>query len=164
MIFSLFLFSSCIPVLISRAIKEEKQLKHHAAEVLTSKGLSHKFIDASQQQESIISNRNNEELIFLHERTIYQHGNVYSSSSMDANSTRITYFDVVFLAQQKRVEVERHSVWAVIQLLEQSQVLEMGALNDDAIDRLVLKYGANRISSTTSNPPPVIIYNREGNR
>ena len=83
---------------------------------------------------------------------------------MDANSTRITYFDVVFLAQQKRVEVERHSVWAVIQLLEQSQVLEMGALNDDAIDRLVLKYGANRSSSTTSNPPPVIIYNREGHR
>lgn len=163
-ILSLFSLTSCIPLLISKAIKEEKQIAQNSVEILAAKKLTHQFVEGSQRQESMISNRNKDELVFFQQRTIYQHNGVYRVHPVNENSSRITYFDVVFIAQQKRMEVNRHSVWQIIQLLEQNQILEIDGLNEEAINRIVIKYGGNSFSSLNSNRPPVIIRNGGGNR
>lgn len=153
--------TSCVPILISRSIKEEKQRKMDAENILNSKNLIHLFVQGSQSKESIIINGSNEELIFIHEREIFQCGEMYSASKIDENSRRITYFEIVFVAQNKRIEVERFSVWAVIQLLHQNLVFEAGALNEEAIDRLVVKYRSNRFSSLIGNKPHMNIQEHE---
>jgi lipopolysaccharide export LptBFGC system permease protein LptF len=156
--------TSCLPVLIHKSIKEEKQRNVDAVSILSAKSLTHSFVEGSQRQESLLRTTSNEELIFIHERTIFQHGDLYSVSRIDDNSRCITYFEIVFLAQNKRIEVERFSVWAVIQLLDQNQVFEVAALNDEAVDRIVVKYGNNSFSSLVNNRPNVIIRDRGGNR
>ena len=141
----LLMLQSCVPVLIQQAIQESKRIEQDAADILKKHNLILKFDQsASTNQESSIYSQDGKELIFI-QRFVehYRTGNINQNTNDDWK--RKTYFHVVFLESQTRIELERFSVHNVILTLEQNNVFEFGRLNDDAVAYLVLKYGLTRL-------------------
>lgn len=140
----LFVFQSCVPVLIHQAIKESKRIEQEADEILKKHNLSLKYDEsAGYQKESSIYSQDGKELIFI-KRFVehYRTGNINQNTNEDWQSR--TYFHVVFLESQTTIELERFSVQNVILTLEQNNIFEFGRLNNEAIDYMVLKYGITR--------------------
>lgn len=143
-VISLFLFTpSCVPILISKSIKESKRIEQEAIEVFAKHQLTLKFDQsAHSQRESSIYSEDGKELIFM--QRFVEHYQTRSQVS-DNNWRRRTYFHVVFLESKKKIALQRFSVYNVIMTLEQNNIFEFGGLNNNAIDYLALKYGVNNL-------------------
>lgn len=147
-IFVILLFilvQSCVPLIISNRIKESNRIEQEAIEVLQNHQLTLRFDQSANfQRESSIYSEDGKELIFI--QRFVEHYQTTSQIS-DNNWRRRTYFHVVFLESQKKIELHRYSVFSVIMTLEQNNIFEFGRLNNNAIDYLALKYGVTRLSN-----------------
>lgn len=137
----IMLIQSCVPVIIANSIKESNRVEQEAVEVLDKHNLILKFDQSANfQRESSIYSQDGKELIFIQKIVeYYRTGNTNRISDNDWR--RRTYFHVVFLEPQVKIELHRHSVFSVVMTLEQNNIFEFDRINNNAIDYLGLKYG-----------------------
>lgn len=149
---------SCAPVLIGTAIKQGKALEAETTSLLTNNNLTHTFLKSSQNTESSIFNNKNEELIFLRAKTLYKYGNQYSQIENDDFFNELNYYEIVFIDQNMRVEVQRSNAFEVIELLNGNNIFDNNVLNEESIERFTSKYGTNSVSSLITGNTQIIVH------